>query len=83
MIQEGISKEEAWDYACVGCLENTMQGNDRSGTVNCNPNLAKSIELTLWSGKNMPGNTVKPWNKEGEQFGPKTGIPEEAIAAAA
>ncbi|MFX0071551.1 MAG: pyruvate formate lyase family protein [Candidatus Hermodarchaeota archaeon] len=77
MVLEGIPKEEAWDYACVGCLENTMQGNDRSGTVNCNPNLAKSIELTLWNGKNMPGNVVKPWSKEGEQFGPKTGNPED------
>ncbi len=76
MILEGISKENAWDYACVGCLENTMQGNDRSGTVNCNPNLAKSIELTLWNGKNIPGNVVKPWNKKGEQFGPKSGNPE-------
>ncbi len=76
MILEGIPKEEAWDYACVGCLENTMQGNDRSGTVNCNPNLAKSLELTLWNGRNMPGNVNKPWNKEGEQFGPKTGNPE-------
>ena len=51
MIKEGIPKEDAWDYACVGCLENTMQGNDRSGTVNCNPNLTKSIELTLWNGR--------------------------------
>jgi formate C-acetyltransferase len=76
MIKEGIPKEEAWNYACVGCLENTMQGNDRSGTVNCNPNLAKSIELTLWNGKNMPGNIVKPWTKKGEQIGPKTGNPE-------
>ncbi|MFX0059008.1 MAG: pyruvate formate lyase family protein [Candidatus Hodarchaeota archaeon] len=77
MLEEGILKEDAWDYACVGCLENTMQGNDRSGTVNCNPNLAKSIELTLWNGKNMPGNFIKPWYKSGEQFGPKTGNPEE------
>ncbi len=76
MVLEGIPKEQAWDYACVGCLENTMQGNDRSGTVNCNPNLAKSIELTLWNGKNMPGNVVKDWTKEGEQFGPKTGDSE-------
>ena len=76
MLAEGISKEEAWDYACVGCLENTMQGNDRSGTVNCNPNLAKSIELVLWNGKNMPGNNNKPWSKEGDQIGPKTGNPE-------
>ncbi|MFX0074098.1 MAG: pyruvate formate lyase family protein [Candidatus Hermodarchaeota archaeon] len=74
MIAEGISPKDAWDYACVGCLENTMQGNDRSGTVNCNPNLSKSIELTLWNGKNMPGNDVV--TKKGEQIGPKTGDSE-------
>ena len=74
MIAEGIPKEDAWDYACVGCLENTMQGNDRSGTVNCNPNLAKSIELTLWNGKNMPDKNDT--SKSKEQFSPKTGDPE-------
>jgi len=78
MIKEGISKEEAWNYACVGCLENTMQGNDRSGTVNCNPNLTKSIELTLWNGKNMPNNIEV--TKKGEQLGPKTGDPESFLA---
>ena len=75
MIKEGIPKEDAWNYACVGCLENTMQGNDRSGTVNCNPNLAKSIELTLWNGKNLPGNEAV--TKKGEQIGPKSGEPED------
>ena len=74
MVREGIPKEEAWNYACVGCLENTMQGNDRSGTVNCNPNLAKSIELTLWNGRNMPGNDKA--TKPGEEIGPETGVPE-------
>ncbi|MFX1339256.1 MAG: pyruvate formate lyase family protein [Promethearchaeota archaeon] len=75
MIKEGISKDDAWDYACVGCLENTMQGNDRSGTVNINVNLTKSIELTLWNGKNMPGNDVT--TKPGDLIGPETGNPEE------
>jgi pyruvate-formate lyase len=75
MVLEGVSREDAWNYACVGCLENTMQGNDRSGTVNCNPNLAKSIELTLWNGKNMPGNDIV--TKKGKQIGPKTGDPEQ------
>jgi formate C-acetyltransferase len=74
MIKEGVPKEEAWNYGVVGCLENTMQGNDRSGTVNCNPNLTKSIELTLWNGKNMPGNDIT--TKPGEQVGPETGNPE-------
>ena len=82
MIREGIPKEDAWDYACVGCLENTMQGNDRSGTVNCNPNLSKTVELTLWNGKNMPSNFVKgnaaskAPSKPGAQLSPKTGDPE-------
>ena len=74
MIKEGIPEEEAWNYGVVGCLENTMQGNDRSGTVNCNPNLTKSIELTLWNGKNMPGNDIA--TKSGENIGPATGDAE-------
>jgi trans-4-hydroxy-L-proline dehydratase len=82
LIEEGIPPEEVWDYGSVGCLENTMCGNDRSGTVNCNPNLAKSIELTLWNGQNQPGfkrlmgdGTFKQY-KDGKQFGPKTGDAE-------
>ena len=75
LVLQGIPKDKAWDYACVGCLENTMQGNDRSGTVNCNPNLAKSVELTLWNGKGKfyKGKPVK----KNKQFGPKTGDPEK------
>jgi len=74
MIKEGVDEKEAWNYAIVGCLENTMQGNDRSGTVNCNPNLTKSIELTLWNGFNMSrsDNTTNL----GEQLGPEIGNPE-------
>ena len=75
MIKEGIPKEEAWNYGVVGCLENTMQGNDRSGTVNCNPNLTKSIELTLWNGQNMPGDNII--TKLGEQIGPESGDTEK------
>lgn len=73
LVLEGIPPGDAWDYGCVGCLENTMCGNDRSGTVNCNPNLAKSIELVLWNGKNMPG--VKRATAPGKQLGPVTGDP--------
>ncbi len=73
MLVEGVPPSDAWDYACVGCLENTMQGNDRSGTVNCNPNLARSIELTLWRGKSMPG--ARLGKREKEQLGPDTGDP--------
>ncbi len=41
------------DYAPVGCLENTMAGNDRSGTVDNNLNLLKAVELTLTGGKDL------------------------------
>ncbi|MCD4699326.1 MAG: hypothetical protein K8R91_01990, partial [Phycisphaerae bacterium] len=48
-----INAGNVWDYAPVGCLENTMQGNDRSGTVDCNLNLLKAVELALTAGYNM------------------------------
>ena len=74
LVLEGIPEDEAWNYGVVGCLENTMQGNDRSGTVNCNPNLAKSIELTLWNGKSnhYKGERLK----KPKQLGPKTPNPQ-------
>jgi len=41
------------DYAPVGCLENTMVGNDRSGTVDVNLNLLKALELALGRGRDL------------------------------
>jgi len=41
------------DYAPVGCLENTMQGNDRSGTVDINVELVKAVELALTGGTDL------------------------------
>ena len=49
----GISHEEAVNYGVVGCLENTSQGNDRSGTVDININMAKPVEWTLFQGKDV------------------------------
>ena len=48
-----IHAENVFDYAPVGCLENTMQGNDRSGTVDNNLNLLKAVELALTGGKDL------------------------------
>jgi formate C-acetyltransferase len=42
-----INENNVFDYAPVGCLENTMVGNDRSGTVDANLNLLKAVELAL------------------------------------
>jgi len=64
---QGLPEERLWDYAPVGCLENTLQGDDRSGTVDVNINLAKAVELAL-------NNGVNPVT--GSRVGPATGRPE-------
>jgi len=62
----GLSHEDAVDYGVVGCLENTAQGKDRSGTVDVNINLAKAVELALNQGKDI---------RSGDQIGKKTPDP--------
>jgi formate C-acetyltransferase len=66
LVWQGVPREDAWDYGIVGCLENTMQGNDRSDTVDVNINLTKAVELALNDGKD---------EASGEQIGPRTGNP--------
>jgi len=63
----GLPQDRLWDYAPVGCLENTLQGDDRSGTVDVNPNLAKAVELVFTRGRDM---RVKL------RLGPRTGDPK-------
>ncbi len=63
---EGLPEDRLWDYAPVGCLENTLAGDDRSGTVDVNLNLAKAVELALNDGRDMA---------TGRQIGPRTGDP--------
>jgi pyruvate-formate lyase len=48
-----INEDNVFDYAPVGCLENTMVGNDRSGTVDANLNLLKAVELALTGGYDL------------------------------
>jgi formate C-acetyltransferase len=70
-----IHEQNVFDYAPVGCLENTMVGNDRSGTVDANLNLLKAVELALTGGYDllpftdpMTGKTDKP-----QRWGADTG----------
>ena len=51
--QHLIHPDNVHDYAPVGCLENTMAGNDRSGTVDNNLNLLKAVELALTGGRDL------------------------------
>jgi len=52
-VTDLINEDNVHDYACVGCLENTMVGNDRSGTVDNNLYFYKAIELALNEGQDL------------------------------
>lgn len=74
-IEHLINKDNVHEYCPVGCLENTMVGNDRSGTVDCNLNLLKAVELALNGGKDLIA-FVDPMTFKTEkirQDGPVTG----------
>jgi trans-4-hydroxy-L-proline dehydratase len=49
-VDRFINENNVFDYAPVGCLENIMVGNDRSGTVDDNLNLLKAVEQALTGG---------------------------------
>jgi len=70
-----INESNLYDYAPVGCLENTMCGNDRSGTVDNNLNLLKAVELALNGGKdlNVFVDPITGKKEKIKQDGPKTG----------
>ena len=74
-VEHLIHEGNVHEYAPVGCLENTMVGNDRSGTVDLNLNLLKAVELALAGGYDlipftdpMTGKTDPP-----RRWGPDTG----------
>ena len=74
-----INEKTVYDYAPVGCLENTMAGNDRSGTVDCNLNLLKAVELALTGGKDLVP-ALNPLSGKEEKIvrqGPATPPPEQ------
>jgi len=75
--EDKINMDNVHDYASVGCLENTMVGNDRSGTVDNNPNLLKAVELALADGRDLITYSDTLWGKpyKSGQEGPKTGDP--------
>ncbi len=70
-----IHENNVHEYAPVGCLENTMVGNDRSGTVDNNLNLLKAVELALNNGKDLLAFEDPITGKQGKvkQDGPETG----------
>ena len=78
-IEDLINENNVFDYAAVGCLENTMVGNDRSSTVDINLNFLKAVELTLGNGKDIAEYQDQLWGKpyKNIQMGPRTGDPRK------
>jgi formate C-acetyltransferase len=72
-----INQDNVYDYAAVGCLENTMVGNDRSSTVDVNLNFLQAVELTLGNGRNIVEYKDQLWGKpyKNVRMGPATGDP--------
>ncbi len=59
LIDLGIDKEDARDYAIVGCVEITTQGNNLGWSDAAMFNLNKALELTLNNGKCLlTGNQI-------------------------
>jgi formate C-acetyltransferase len=76
LVKMDLPKDRIWDYAPVGCLENTLQGDDRSGTVDVNLNLVKAVELVLFNGMDLfTGTPNKAGKPRPMQIGAKTGDP--------
>ncbi len=84
-VEKYINENTVFDYAPVGCLENTMSGNDRSGTVDNNLNLLKAVELTLTGGYDMlPFTDVITGKSEPQKLvGEDTGDPRQFAASSA
>lgn len=64
LMKEGLTKEEALNYAIVGCVEPTGSGNTMGSTNAGFFNIAKCFELALFDGV---------CQMSGMQMGPKTG----------
>ena len=74
-VEHLIHEHNVFEYAPVGCLENTMVGNDRSGTVDLNLNLLKAVELALTGGYDLVPFTDPMTGKTDRRrrWGPDTG----------
>jgi formate C-acetyltransferase len=76
-VEHLINASNVHEYAPVGCLENTMVGNDRSGTVDANLNLLKAVELALTGGYDMEpfSDPMTGKTDPNRPWGPDTGDP--------
>ncbi len=56
--ENSINKDNVFGYPSVGCLENTMCGNDLCAMVDCNLNPLKVLELDLGNGRELQDEII-------------------------
>lgn len=66
---QGVSLEDARDYAVIGCVELASAGREYSSSSSILLNLTAAMDLTLYNGK-------RPYISDQEQISPPTGNPE-------
>lgn len=61
LMELGVTREDALDYAIVGCVELTTQGNNLGWSDSAMFNLNKVLELTLTGGEDLlTGERIAP-----------------------
>lgn len=66
LIKKGISKNDAYNYTQLGCVETVIPGKSNPHAVTGETNLLKAIEYTLCNGKSMFLPEFEPGIKTGE-----------------
>ncbi len=62
----GISREDAFDYTQIGCVETVIPGKSNPHAVTARANLLKAVEYTFANGKSMRFPELAPGEKTGE-----------------
>ena len=65
LISKGISKEDAYDYTQIGCVETVIPGKSNPHAVTGETNLLKAIEYVLCDGNSMMYPDIKTGVKTG------------------
>lgn len=65
LIDKGISKEDAYNYTQLGCVETLIPGKTNPHAVTGETNLLKAIEYVLGNGKSLMHPEYEPGVKSG------------------
>jgi len=72
LIDKGISREDAYDYTQIGCVETVIPGKSNPHAVTGETNLLKAIEYVFCNGRSMMYPEMETGVKTGELSAFKT-----------